>query len=190
MEGRKDGGREGGREDVRGGGGQVCPSIPRETYWSLPHRLAIVSGIPGSAGSQGTCLPDTTGCFSTLCQKPGPPTVYSKYPDARGGGGNSSAVDANYPPPPPSSWRPQPRSSPPPTNCWPEAPGGGGLGGVLGGAMGGVGLNGPFFGGGVPGGSVGGLGGIQVGRFGGGGHAPKAKRWSITGSPYLPLPSL
>ena len=34
-------------------------------------------------------------------------------------------------------------------------------------------------------------GGVQVGRLGAGGaHAPKAKRWLITGSPYLPLPSL
>ena len=40
-------------------------------------------------------------------------------------------------------------------------------------------------GGGGVGGSVG--GGVQVGRFGG--YMPKAKRWSITGSPYIPLPS-
>ena len=41
-------------------------------------------------------------------------------------------------------------------------------------------------------------GGVREGRLGGGGpggalwgvHAPKAKHWSITGSPYLPLPSL
>ena len=29
---------------------------------------------------------------------------------------------------------------------------------------------------------------VNSGWWGGGGHAPKAKRWSITGSPYLPLP--
>ena len=59
--------------------------------------------------------------------------------------------------------------------------------------------------GGKSGGGGGGLGGgfckgggVQEGWLGGGGsrwgnlgaHAPKAKRWSITGSPYLPLPSL
>ena len=41
-------------------------------------------------------------------------------------------------------------------------------------------------------------GGVREGWLVGGGlgvaiwgvHAPKAKRWSITGSPYLPLPSL
>ena len=38
-------------------------------------------------------------------------------------------------------------------------------------------------------GRVGSGAGVQVGRFGGV-HAPKAKRWSIRGSPYLPLPSL
>ena len=41
-------------------------------------------------------------------------------------------------------------------------------------------------------------GGVREGWLGEGGpggaiwgvHAPKAKRWSITGPPYLPLPSL
>ena len=40
---------------------------------------------------------------------------------------------------------------------------------------------------GSPGGSV---GGVPGGAIWGGVHAPKAKCWSITGSPYLPLPSL
>ena len=53
---------------------------------------------------------------------------------ARGGGGDPSVLDANYPP----------------TNCWPEAPWGGGGGAWEGGSR---------LGGGAPGGSVGGGGG-------------------------------
>ena len=62
----------------------------------------------------------------------------------------------------------------PPTNCWPEAPWGGGA--LEGGSRRGKG------GGGLREGRLG--GGVQVGRFGvlGGGGG--------TGSPYLPLPSL
>ena len=57
---------------------------------------------------------------------------------------------------------------PPPTKGCLGQWGGGGLGGA--------------FGGGAPGGAIwGGVGGV---------HAPKANCWSITGSPYLPLPSL
>ena len=74
----------------------------------------------------------------------------------------------------------------PPTNCWPEAPwGGGGRGGIGGGGKGGA----------IGGGSRRGLGGggLREGRLGGGGS-----RWGNlgvgggggTGSPYLPLPSL
>ena len=85
-------------------------------------------------------------------------------------GGDSSVMDANYPP----------------TNRWPEAPlgRGGGLGRAMGGGLGGFCRGG---------------GGVREGWLGGGGdpggaicrvHAPKAKRWSITGSPYLPLPSI
>ena len=56
-----------------------------------------------------------------------------------------------------------------PTNRWPEATwGGGGLGGWV--------WEGRLGGGGAPSGAIWGV------------HAPKAKRWSITGSPYLPLP--
>ena len=78
------------------------------------------------------------------------------------------------------------------TTCWPQAP--------LGGGGGGLGRDGSGWG--DQGGGLGGLlpvgGGVQQGRFGRGGsrwgdlrvHEPKAKRWSITGSPYLPLPSL
>ena len=65
----------------------------------------------------------------------------------------------------------------PPTNCWPEAPGGGGGGGHWRGELGGGGLGGAW-GGGVREGRLG--GGLWEGRWGGGG----------TGSPYLPLPSL
>ena len=79
----------------------------------------------------------------------------------------------------PRAWTPT--TPPPPTNRCPEAPlGGGGLGGgALGGAIGGIWE-----------GRVGGA--VQVGQFGVGGgvRAPKTKRWSITGSPYLPLPYL
>ena len=80
----------------------------------------------------------------------------------------------------------------PPTNCWPEAPWGGGSGRRNGGG----GIGGAGGGGGAPRESVG--GGVQVGQFGvvvvGGGS-----RWGDlgcwggrgrTGSPYLPLPSL
>ena len=77
--------------------------------------------------------------------------VHDKYarlhntPTATGGGGDPSVLDANYPP----------------TNCWPEAPGGGCEGGVQGGRMGGgIGKAG---GRGV---REGRLGGVQVGQFG------------------------
>ena len=59
-------------------------------------------------------------------------------------GGDSSVLDANYPPPPP-------------TNCWPEAPRGGGEG------EGGIGGRFREWRRGAPGGSVG--GGFQVGQF-------------------------
>ena len=77
---------------------------------------------------------------------------------------------------PPRFWTPTTS----PTNCWPEAPWGGGGGGWGGGNGGGGGLGGAM-GGGAPGGSVG--GGSRwgnLGCWGGGG----------TGCPYLPLPSL
>ena len=80
------------------------------------------------------------------------------YPNPGGGGGRPLGSG---------------RQLPPPTNCWPEAPWGGG-GGLKGGQMGG---------GGAPGGSVGG-GGSRWGNLGcWGGRGG-------TGSPYLPLPSL
>ena len=47
----------------------------------------------------------------------------------------------------------------------------------------------PFPGGGGESRRVGWGGGGSGGAIWGA-HAPKAKRWSITGSPYLPLPSL
>ena len=56
------------------------------------------------------------------------------------------------------------------------------------------GVLGEVWGGGGPGGSVWGGGGSRWGNLGWargvGAHAPKAKRWSITGSAYLPLLSL
>ena len=62
----------------------------------------------------------------------------------------------------------------PPTNCWPEAPGGGGIGGgVQEGANGG------------PSGRVGWGGEVQAGQFGVLGRGRGG-----TGSPYLPLPAL
>ena len=89
------------------------------------------------------------------------------------GGADSSGLDANYPPPP--------------TKRWPEAALGGLQRGNVWGGGGGSGRG--FWGGsrrvgwGCPGGA------IWVG-VGWGVHAPNARRWSITGSPYLPLPSL
>ena len=62
---------------------------------------------------------------------------------------------------------------------------GGGMGGAWGGGMGGAWGGGM---GGAWGGGYGrGLGGGGVWEGLGGSHAPKAKRWSITDAPYLPL---